>query len=171
MDTKAFGAWASFSVQIITSVATVIWPEYKTLAWAIFVIASICLVVCMGLWIRTNFIFTWPLKRRGITDTKFPVWPDPYSPSIVSDRKFVNIQVQVDGIKYFNCTFDSVTFIYNGTTPIQFDKCKFGGKIMFASDNPACRGQLLLAYALGAMKPIELIGLDPAKNTINPLTR
>ena len=62
------------------------------------------------------------IPRSGDSDTipLFPKWQHPYQPTVIVGKTFHNQEVLLDGYAYESCTFVNVTFVYNGTTPLQF---------------------------------------------------
>ncbi len=69
-------------------------------------------------------------------------WPDPYAPISVVGKTYKNEKVILDGISYSGCIFENVTFVYNGTTPIQFTNNSVRGSIQMRTDNPAVGGAI-----------------------------
>src|SRR5258706_2561136 len=54
MDIRTLGVWASFSVQVASGAATVN-PDYQWVAVPIFWSATALLVICICLWLRSNW--------------------------------------------------------------------------------------------------------------------
>lgn len=89
----------------------------------------------------------------------FQKWPAPYHPEVITGERFVNSEVLLDGKSYIRCTFENVTFKYNGTTAIQLTNNRILGKITFSTDNPAVLGAMFLLQGLGATRmPFDVIG-------------
>lgn len=85
-------------------------------------------------------------------ETQFPKWPHPYQPTSVVGKAFRNERVILDGKSYSHCIFENVTFVYNGTTTIQFSNNKILGSAWYASDNPAVLGTLGWMRGFGLVK-------------------
>jgi hypothetical protein len=105
--------------------------------WYIFFSGLLCGVV-VALWVDVR----WKSKTGGATAdnssvTGFSSWPTSYAPISVIGRTFRSERVLLDGHSYLRCIFENVTFVYNGTTPIQMTLNTISGKTMFASDSPS----------------------------------
>jgi len=88
------------------------------------------------------------LPQETIKEVQFIKWPDPYRPISIIGKTFINETVVLDGYLYDHCTFTNVTFVYNGTTAIQFSSNKIHGLIKLNSDNPAVSMSVLWISAL-----------------------
>lgn len=116
-------------------------PIWAFLPLALFLIGTVILI-CRGLgWIG-------PAHRK---DKNFVIWPISYRPIAVLNQKFANDRVVLDGHSYVGCNFENVTFIYNGTTAIQFNRNEVHGKIRFHSDNPAVLGTIMMLFGFGCL--------------------
>ena len=82
---------------------------------------------------------------------KFLPWPEPYTPTLVIEKKFINERVVLDGRAFYKCEFHNVTYVYNGTTTIQISGCDLRGRIRYDSDNPAVKGTILLLDTFGML--------------------
>lgn len=85
---------------------------------------------------------TWPLQES------FVDWP---SRHIERERRthFINETVVLDGKSYWNCTFENVTFRYNGTAPFQITECKAKGTWGMDSRNHAINDLLGFMQYMG----------------------
>jgi archaellum component FlaF (FlaF/FlaG flagellin family) len=89
-------------------------------------------------------------------------WPDPYKPISVVGKTFRNEKVLLDGYAYSSCEFYNVTFVYNGTTTLQFSNNKVFGGLILASDNPAVLGTLAMTLGFNVLKDnVEIFNLPP----------
>ncbi len=79
-------------------------------------------------------------------------WPNPYRPELVVGKYFKSQEVPLDGKAYSNCTFENVTFSYEGTTPVNFNNNTVIGPPQYKTNNPAVAGTLLLTKGFGLMK-------------------
>jgi hypothetical protein len=60
---------------------------------------------------------------------------DPTAPlKVISDHRYYDEVVPLDGFDYENCDFENVSFKYNGTTKIIFNHNHVGGSVNFRSD-------------------------------------
>ncbi len=85
--------------------------------------------------------------HKTVKEVQFIKWPDPYVPIKVIGKTFTNEKVIIDGYSYRDCTFNNVTFVYNGTTTIQLSNCKING-FQLTSENVAVEGAFMLMAAL-----------------------
>jgi hypothetical protein len=107
--------------------------------------------------------------RRSDNRDAFIKWPTPYAPEFVINRTFHNQEVALDGFSYTGCKFYNVTFVYNGTTPVQFSNNEVYGS-WIKTDNPAISGAVLLLKGLGYIPkevPIDL----PQDSLVTPPTK
>ncbi len=88
-------------------------------------------------------------------------WPTPYAPISVVGRTFRNERVVLDGYSYTACEFHNVTFMYNGTTAIQFNNNKVDGSTQYATDSPSVSGAILWMRGFGLLKEDVPIHLPP----------
>lgn len=70
----------------------------------------------------------------------------------ITGRTFRNEKVLLDGHKYTDCTFDNVTFTYNGTALVAFTHNTINGNIVIESDNPSVVGTMDLVRGLGMVR-------------------
>lgn len=105
-----------------------------------------------------------PFKEAS-TPAVFIKWPDPYRPTTVIGKTFRSETVLLDGISYSGCEFYDVTFLYNGTTPVQFTNNKVFGRTRFRSDNVVVEGAILWMRGFGVLKPD--VPIDLPKGNIN----
>jgi len=163
---NANAAWSLFDMahQIINAAivfgavviawATTTWHSYwDTYSWA--GVAFAFLVSCIGLslafflsglgvhlWRRGTLSQLMPSgTRRQLANPSihFPTtnWHEPLKP-IVS-KHFKNEAVGLDGKSFIDCTFENVTFVYQGTMQAQFTRCSrpnHKGGYIFQSGNP-----------------------------------
>jgi hypothetical protein len=54
--------------------------------------------------------------------------------------------------RFQGCTFENVTFVYNGTTAPQFSNNNVHGSVGYTSDNPAVLGTLAWMRGFGVIK-------------------
>jgi hypothetical protein len=113
----------------------------------LFVLASLTTSALYWMFIRTDVDFAAVTKR----------WTEDYRPKTVVGKTFRNEVIILDGTKYVGCTFENVTFKYNGTTPIQLSGNQVSGTIRLATDNPAISAMSNWLYAVNAFgKDVEV---------------
>jgi hypothetical protein len=80
----------------------------------------------------------------------------------VRDQTFANQTVEVDGKEFVDCTFDSVTFKFEGEAPFRFTTVHFehASKLAVASDNPAIQAAIELTVAV-----IKLVNAPNSRGT------
>jgi hypothetical protein len=89
-------------------------------------------------------------------------WPDPYTPIQVVGKTFRNEKVMLDAHSYSNCEFYNVTFVYDGTTTIQFANNKVYGGVIFSSNNQAVLGALMMTVGFNVLKEdVQIFDLPP----------
>ena len=68
----------------------------------------------------------------------------------IRDEIFANQPVQVDGNEFVDCTFDNVTFKFEGQAPFRFTTVHFedASKLAVTSDNPAIQAAIELTVAV-----------------------
>jgi hypothetical protein len=77
---------------------------------------------------------------------------DKSPPSIVVAHKtFMNERIPLDGYIYSDCTFENVTFVYNGTRPTNFTGNRIVGRFRYATDNPSIDGAMAMLRGLGLL--------------------
>jgi hypothetical protein len=71
----------------------------------------------------------------------------------ILSQTYRNQTLHIDGKEYIDCTFDNVTFIYEGKAPFQFTEAHFpnGTTIQFGSPNPAINTAL---HLLGSLQDV-----------------
>ena len=121
--------------------------------------------VPLGLLLLSGVIFL--LQRLGVLPhgvggtakaaESYPfAWKGPGTPLIpVVRMKFFNSKVLLDGHSYTHCTFENVTFVYNGTAIFQLSHNKMVGSMMFTSDNPAVLATFLLSSSGNGPLPAD----------------
>ena len=76
----------------------------------------------------------------------------------VVGRKFLNETVLLDGHAYSGCTFENVTFLYNGTAIYQFHQNEITGSIIFASASPVVEATFVFLQGLDMLpKSLQLV--------------
>ncbi len=77
----------------------------------------------------------------------------------ISDRTFMNETVELDGKSYTYCKFRQVTFVYNGTAPVEFANNEIYGGFNVKTGNESVLMAWVLARGLGAFNA-PLLGPD-----------
>jgi len=108
----------------------------------------------------------WSISPRGViynNDTKL---------KRVAHRVFKNEVVPLDGMEYIDCTFENITFYYNGTTRISLVSPNITGGPRFRTDNKSIVATLaFLFHGLGAHKLNEIVDTETGHNILNELGR
>jgi hypothetical protein len=146
------------------SLADTIWT-YSTWSrdhWSYISIVAACLFVSVAL----NAFW---LGRITTEKSAAARWPDPYAPVSVVGKKFVNERVVLDGHAYKGCTFENVTFVYDGITAVDVSSSTFRGQPRFDTNNQAVSGAWALMYGMGVMKDGVVLEL-PSGNLVTPAT-
>ena len=66
---------------------------------------------------------------------------------------FVNEKVDVDGKEFIDCTFNHVTFVYNGTAPFGMSHNTIIKPIQFSTDSDSVAGATVLYKSTGVLEP------------------
>jgi len=69
--------------------------------------------------------------------------------------------VQIDGNSFIDCTFDNVTFRFDGEAPFRFTNDHFQGKFSLTSNNPVVKATMEL---LGAFIKMENAAQNQTKD-------
>lgn len=72
---------------------------------------------------------------------------------LVTNKRFINERVPLDGREYSHCDFNNVTFSYNGISPFRFHDNRISGRIQFSSENPAVLTTFGILDGLGGLPP------------------
>ena len=62
----------------------------------------------------------------------------------ISRLTYKDQTVQIDGNNFIDCTFDNVTFRFDGEAPFRFTNSHFGGKFSVTSNNPVVKATIAL---------------------------
>jgi hypothetical protein len=134
-------------------------PEVTISRWRLYWPLAVMALLVILVWVP---YLTMQLQQespllRGDKDAQvaftFPKWPDPYRPIVVVGKTFKNTEVLLDGYSYDHCTFDHVTFVYNGTTTIMNVFPTIVEPYDIRTDNLAIEGTVLMLKGLGLLKP------------------
>jgi len=103
----------------------------------LFVSATVILIARNYGWIGSSKRGTRGRLANPSADFPTPNWLEPLEP--VVNQEFRNQVVELDGKNFVDCKFVNVTFLYNGTMPIQFSNCTIAGvkgEYILQADNP-----------------------------------
>jgi hypothetical protein len=84
----------------------------------------------------------------------------------IDNRKFVNERVILDGCEYKYCSFENVTFEYNGKGPLNFHHNEIFGKINLVTDNKIVSYTVATLIGLGATKPNIAFTYGPQRRRV-----
>jgi hypothetical protein len=84
----------------------------------------------------------------------------------IQSRTFKNETVQIDGNEFIDCTFDNVTFKFNGQAPFHFSNVHFHvpSKFEISSDNPIVKSTMEL---VSAFQKLEAAGHNQSQQNRN----
>jgi len=88
--------------------------------------------------------------------------------ALVEKKRFANERVPLDGYIYRDCTFENVTFVYNGTRGVELSGNRLVGKQRIASDNPSIDITILLLRGLGGLSETFEVRLAPGQRIEPP---
>jgi hypothetical protein len=97
-------------------------------------------------------------KSRLERDFPTSEWDKPLTP--IYRHNYKNETVPLDGKNFIECTFENVTFLYQGTRGTQMFNCKKipeeNFPVALRTDNPIVFTTLAIVGATGVVSPIEL---------------
>jgi hypothetical protein len=142
------------------------------IAWLTLLVVGIGAVLILDYGARVGW-FGESASRISVGDAasspKFPMWPYPYQPISVVGKTFRNERVLLDGHSYSNCEFHNVTFVYNGTTAVQFSNNKVFGE-HYATDNQAVIGTITWLKGFNLLRENFNVEVPPG-NVLIPAER
>jgi hypothetical protein len=104
-------------------------------------------------------------KEDDLDSFRNPVW------ETVSRRQFTNEQVDIDGKRFWDCTFKSVTLAFHGHAPAEFmGACTFSGNLRLMTDAPAAMHYSKLCQIFSKIPGLraEFVSADESGNPLNP---
>lgn len=154
--------WASFEIKEKFGRESLLWVAVATFAvglllglwnnWnqGVTVFRIMFALVCLGAIFTAVAFFARSGSENPARETK---------PNLIEirGRKFTNERVQLDGYRYTDCTFNNVTFIYDGGWG-DMTHNEISGSIWMASNSPLVISTLKVAQGLGMISkdiPIE----------------
>jgi hypothetical protein len=117
------------------------------LSWSPQTLAVLGLLVLFSTWLLIAVRMGW----LGRSDQKFAFRDGPPD-TVISKKIFTNERVVLDGKAFRDCTFENVTYVFNGTRPFALSKNHFNGRIQVASDNPSIQGTFIWLRGLGLLR-------------------
>lgn len=94
------------------------------------------------------FLVAWELLFVGkkLRETAFPRAPKGWDLPLEKKFRinFKNETVAIDGFEFIECTFDSVTFKYQGRRSFRFTKCRGRNSARMTTDNPVVGQTIVL---------------------------
>src|SRR5712691_4364071 len=89
----------------------------------------------------------------------------------INGKTFANEEVILDGKSYKHCTFQHVTFKFNGTAPFQFSYNQIVGAYGFKTDNLAVLATFAAVKGLGMQtQNMKIFGPDGSLIDVSPPT-
>jgi len=133
---KAVGA-------VVLGAAYVILQKLRHLAWDWYVFGGILVISLLLLLLNQNQRMWQPVRPKE-DPFQHPQW------QVVTDVVFRNTLVPVDGKRFYKCTFDNVTFRFEGTGPTEMIGCQTNGVLAAESSHPIARAYSHLWYLLSS---------------------
>jgi hypothetical protein len=137
-------------------------PAFLTSSlWHFAPLALLCLVGVI--WMAKQFGWFGPREN-----------PIPYTwnsapPHIqVFGKKFINERVVLDGGIFRDCHFQNVTFVFNGTEPVEFTNNYISGSIQLSTDNPAVAATVFWLKGVGGLNETFKLNLPPGIRAESP---
>jgi hypothetical protein len=89
------------------------------------------------IWILSSAVILWLLTLVGsLPKNRTKAFRNPKWET-VTRREFMNEQVDIDGKRFWDCSFLNITLAFHGTAPAEFmGACKFGGNLRLVTDSP-----------------------------------
>jgi hypothetical protein len=95
---------------------------------------------------------------------------EPQALKTISGVTFQNETVRLDGMDYQFCTFDNVTFQYDGTATFSFQHNQLIGRVNFESESDSVNATMLMLAGLGATNKFNILNAPPGIH-VEPLNR
>lgn len=114
--------------------------------WKFIVLGTMSVVVILSTWGLVAVRLGW-VGSTGRQPYQF-LWTVGAPTKFIAGKHFLNEKVPLDGISYRNCTFQNVTFVFNGTHAFEFTGNTINGA-QIVSENPAINGTLMLLRGIG----------------------
>jgi len=147
-------AWAGITPQQVFNRSPTMAPRWKLfIALSLFALSFLCSALALYLAMHQQ-----PYFSDAITET-------------IEGRSYVNEEVVLDGRKYVDCTFENVSFRYNGKASFQFMHNIVRGTYRISSGNPAVGVTVGLLKGMGMLKegiPITIDNNKPWENVQAP---
>jgi hypothetical protein len=131
--------------------------QLRRTIWTAIVVVTLTSIVSIASLIER--LGWWPLGKPEAS-VQAP-WPKPYKPTSIVGRKFKNEQVILDGHSYSGCDFENVTFVYNGTTPVQFSNNNVHGDMQLKTESYPVSGAILMMRGFKLLKENVPINVPP----------
>jgi hypothetical protein len=107
---------------------------------------SICALVLSGVGLyRTVYVVPHQVSKfkiRNLEDLQ-----------IVYGKNFKDERVEIDGKNFENCTFENVTYVYNGTASVAFKDNTLIGSRVIDTDSDAVSGTVSLLHFMKLLDP------------------
>jgi hypothetical protein len=118
----------------------------------------------LGCMIFSGWGFYRSLNRVVAYDDSAPL-------ELVHGKIFVNKEVQVDGKQFTKCTFENVTFAYNGERNFSIINCTFKGSQILRPVGGGLRGLVALQIGIGLLPESTRYVGDILEHVQRPTTR
>jgi hypothetical protein len=84
-------------------------------------------------------------------------------------KTYKNETVQIDGNNFIDCTFDNVTFRFDGEAPFRFTNDHFQGAFRLTSNNPIVKSTLVLVGTFIKLENAAQNPNAPREGSQNPI--
>ena len=105
------------------------------------------------------------LKTEAFDSFRNPQW------ETVTRRQFMNERIEIDGKRFWDCTFNSVTLAFHGTAPAEFlGNCNFQLPLRLTTDFPPAMHFSKLAQIFSKLPGtrLEYVSADERGNPLTP---
>ena len=86
--------------------------------------------------------------------SRIPQW------ETVNHKAFLNETVELDGKRFYRCTFTNARLSFRGNAPCELLECELATSVVLETDNDAIRCYLMPARTLEAMAKPEHVSVD-----------
>jgi hypothetical protein len=93
-------------------------------------------------------------RKEQLIASRIPQW------ETVSHKAFLNETVELDGKRFYRCTFTNARLSFRGNAPCELLECELATSVVLETDNDAIRCYLMPARTLEAMAKPEHVSVD-----------
>lgn len=159
MQTGRLGTLVGFAIQVCGGGTAMIWPNERWIGILIFAFGVVTALVSTAAWFRSNYRarLPWTKREEGRpSEADQPPLASVASPTADWDKPlekrfrihFKNEAVLIDGFEFIECSFENVTFKYQGTRPFRFTGKNTGNSRRVTTDDKVVGQTLTLPLML-----------------------